>query len=251
MTGRGNSRLSNTMAGSARSESISAVPAGGQGGPEQQHPPPKRRFKPKPDHVDVDLQCGVQLPAGGVCARSLTCKSHSMGAKRAVPGRSQPYDQLLAAYQQRNKVKQAHKSALALQKQDEQAAAAAALTHGPPLSDREEAEQVWQAARQSYAEPVAPPRVVLAARSRRRFVALREMLLGSLATVPPLPQVNPQGANVKPITAVMASTGLILGRCSVYSPNTNARTTRPARAIPKQHVQSVPRKPEAAGAHEV
>lgn len=36
------------------------------------------------------------------CTRSLTCKSHSMGAKRAVDGRSQPYDVLLAAYQKKS-----------------------------------------------------------------------------------------------------------------------------------------------------
>lgn len=41
-----------------------------------------------------------------MCARSLTCKSHSMGAKRAVPGRSLPYDMLLAAYQKKNQAKQ-------------------------------------------------------------------------------------------------------------------------------------------------
>lgn len=41
-----------------------------------------------------------------MCARSLTCKSHSMGAKRSVPGRSLPYDMLLAAYQKKNQAKQ-------------------------------------------------------------------------------------------------------------------------------------------------
>ncbi|KAI5296296.1 hypothetical protein KEM52_004374 [Ascosphaera acerosa] len=56
--------------------------------------------------VDVEKQCGVQLPNGGQCARSLTCKSHSMGAKRAVPGRSLPYDMLLQAYQKRNQARQ-------------------------------------------------------------------------------------------------------------------------------------------------
>jgi SAGA-associated factor 73 len=43
---------------------------------------------------------------GVACARSLTCKSHSMGAKRAVAGRSLPYDMLLAAYQKKNQAKQ-------------------------------------------------------------------------------------------------------------------------------------------------
>ena len=51
--------------------------------------------KPK-GPVNVEIQCGVPLPQGGYCARSLTCKSHSMGSKRSVPGRSAPYDQLLA-----------------------------------------------------------------------------------------------------------------------------------------------------------
>ncbi|OAA54095.1 saga complex component [Niveomyces insectorum RCEF 264] len=61
--------------------------------------------KPK-GPVDVERQCGVLLPNGQPCARSLTCKSHSMGAKRAVPGRSLPYDMLLAAYQKKNQAKQ-------------------------------------------------------------------------------------------------------------------------------------------------
>jgi hypothetical protein len=33
-----------------------------------------------------------------------------MGAKRAVPGRSLPYDMLLAAYQKKNQAKQQSKS---------------------------------------------------------------------------------------------------------------------------------------------
>lgn len=61
--------------------------------------------KPK-GPVDVEKQCGVLLPDGKQCARSLTCKSHSMGAKRAVPGRSLPYDMLLAQYQKKNQAKQ-------------------------------------------------------------------------------------------------------------------------------------------------
>jgi hypothetical protein len=66
---------------------------------------------PKPKGpVDVEKQCGVLLPNGAFCARSLTCKSHAMGAKRAVPGRSLPYDMLLAAYQKKNQAKQQSKS---------------------------------------------------------------------------------------------------------------------------------------------
>jgi len=54
--------------------------------------------KPK-GPVDVEKQCGVVLLGKDQqCARSLTCKSHSMGAKRAVPGRSLPFDVLLGRY---------------------------------------------------------------------------------------------------------------------------------------------------------
>ncbi|KAI5292735.1 Dcp1p-Dcp2p decapping enzyme complex alpha subunit [Ascosphaera atra] len=67
--------------------------------------PPKKPAKSK-GPVDVERQCGVTLPNGGQCARSLTCKSHSMGAKRAVPGRSLPYDMLLQAYQKKNQARQ-------------------------------------------------------------------------------------------------------------------------------------------------
>ncbi|KAL2262836.1 hypothetical protein VTK26DRAFT_9284 [Humicola hyalothermophila] len=72
----------------------------------------KKKDEPKPKvakpkgPVDVERQCGVPLPNGQLCARSLTCKSHSMSAKRAVPGRSLPYDMLLAAYQKKNQAKQ-------------------------------------------------------------------------------------------------------------------------------------------------
>lgn len=72
----------------------------------------KKKDEPKPKTakpkgpVDVERQCGVALPNGGFCARSLTCKSHSMGLKRAVPGRSLPYDMLLAQYQKKNQAKQ-------------------------------------------------------------------------------------------------------------------------------------------------
>lgn len=44
---------------------------------------------------DPNKNCGVITPEGKPCGRSLTCKTHSMGAKRSVPGRSAPYDVLL------------------------------------------------------------------------------------------------------------------------------------------------------------
>jgi SAGA-associated factor 73 len=74
----------------------------------------KEEVKPKGGKpkgpVDVEKQCGVVLANGQQCARSLTCKSHSMGAKRAVPGRSLPYDVLLNQYQKKNQAKLQRKS---------------------------------------------------------------------------------------------------------------------------------------------
>lgn len=52
--------------------------------------------------LDLDKQCGVVASIGvPPCARSLTCKSHSMSSKRAVEGRSKPYDVLLSFVQKK------------------------------------------------------------------------------------------------------------------------------------------------------
>jgi SAGA-associated factor 73 len=57
--------------------------------------PPKARIK---GPIDLDRHCGVINDKGFPCSRSLTCKSHSMGAKRAVPGRSKEYNILLVEW---------------------------------------------------------------------------------------------------------------------------------------------------------
>ncbi|EAQ90728.1 hypothetical protein CHGG_02663 [Chaetomium globosum CBS 148.51] len=64
-------------------------------------PEPKPKTSKLNGPVDVEKQCGVILPNGQSCARSLTCKGHSMSAKRAVPGRSMPFDMLLVPYQEK------------------------------------------------------------------------------------------------------------------------------------------------------
>ncbi|KAJ7355450.1 SCA7, zinc-binding domain-containing protein [Mycena albidolilacea] len=69
--------------------------------------PPKKKSKPTTKvtkgrmkgPVDYDQQCGVINDKNLPCSRSLTCKSHSMGAKRAVEGRSRKYDDLLLDWQ--------------------------------------------------------------------------------------------------------------------------------------------------------
>jgi hypothetical protein len=72
--------------------------------------PAKKKNKPTPKvtkgrmkgPVDLDKQCGVINDKGLPCSRSLTCKSHSMGAKRSVLGRSKKYDELLLEWQRAN-----------------------------------------------------------------------------------------------------------------------------------------------------
>ncbi|KAI8646956.1 SCA7, zinc-binding domain-containing protein [Parasitella parasitica] len=69
----------------------------------------KREKKSKPKAIpkkkaplDLDRQCGVLIaPLMNPCTRSLTCKIHAMGAKRAVEGRTHPFNELLAAYQKK------------------------------------------------------------------------------------------------------------------------------------------------------
>ncbi|KAH8653242.1 SCA7, zinc-binding domain-containing protein [Tricladium varicosporioides] len=128
-------------------------------GDAEKGPKPKKKKEepkmkaPKPKGpVDVERQCGV-MKDGVPCARSLTCKSHSMGAKRAVPGRSLPYDMLLTAYQKKNQAKQ-QKAAIDANAplEDEEAA------NGPVDSD-EELTAVMHGLSNWNPQPVVPPLV--------------------------------------------------------------------------------------------
>lgn len=131
---------------------------------------PKKAAKPK-GPVDVERQCGVTLPNGQPCARSLTCKSHSMGAKRAVPGRSLPYDMLLAAYQKKNQAKQ-QKAAIdanaPLEDDDE-------LNAGAVDSDEETA-AVMSALAHWNPQPVVPQPVFTPIKRQYQLARLHEQL---------------------------------------------------------------------------
>ncbi|CAZ83475.1 unnamed protein product [Tuber melanosporum] len=152
----------------------------------------KKKEKPaKPDPkpkapVDVEKQCGVPLAHGALCARSLTCKSHSMGAKRGVLGRSQPYDILLAAYQKKNHAKQ--------QK--------AAINAGAPPPDEieannmlidsdEETELVMAAVTRSMPQPLER-HILVPVRKKYQYVRMKEMLASALK---PLGRPMFDGAN--------------------------------------------------------
>ncbi|RWA08050.1 hypothetical protein EKO27_g7044 [Xylaria grammica] len=137
----------------------------------------KKKEEPKPKvpkpkgPVDVEKQCGVLLPNGQPCARSLTCKSHSMGAKRAVAGRSLPYDMLLAAYQKKNQAKQ-QKAALdanaPLEEDDE--------ANGGPVDSDEETAAVMSALARWNPQPVLPQPIFTPIRRTYQLARLREQL---------------------------------------------------------------------------
>lgn len=129
---------------------------------------------PKPKApVNVEQQCGVKLDNGGECARSLTCKSHSMGAKRAVGGRSLPYDQLLAMYQKRNAAK-IQKAALS--------AAAPLLDDEPntgPVDSDEEKDAVMAAIARSRPIPLEQ-HVFVPTTRKYKHIRMKEMLGNAL-----------------------------------------------------------------------
>ncbi|KAF4984385.1 hypothetical protein FZEAL_429 [Fusarium zealandicum] len=132
---------------------------------------PKAKVAKPKGPVDVERQCGVLLANGQPCARSLTCKSHSMGAKRAVAGRSLPYDMLLAAYQKKNQAKQ-QKAALDANApvEDEDDA-----NIGPVDSDEETA-AVMGALAQWKPQPVMPQPVFAPIKRQYQLARLHEQL---------------------------------------------------------------------------
>ncbi|KAL8303599.1 hypothetical protein RB597_004957 [Gaeumannomyces tritici] len=148
-------------------------PDGGKGGPK----PKKKKDEPKPKAVkpkgpvDVERQCGVITPTGQPCARSLTCKTHSMGAKRAVPGRSLPYDMLLTAYQKKNQAKQ-QKAALdanaPLEDEDE--------ANAGPVDSDEETALVMTALSRWKPQPVVPQPVFTPIKRQYQLSRLHEQL---------------------------------------------------------------------------
>ncbi|KAF2228903.1 SCA7-domain-containing protein [Viridothelium virens] len=141
-------------------------------------PKKKKKDEPKPKApktkgpVDVEKQCGVTLPNGAQCARSLTCKSHSMGAKRAVPGRSLPYDMLLQQYQKKNQAKQ---QTLV----DANAPIIDDFEPSGPIDSDEERDAVLSAIARSRSRPLATAHHY-STKSRYQVIRMKEMLSGAL-----------------------------------------------------------------------
>jgi len=170
---------------------------GAEKGPKQK----KKKEEPKPKApkpkgpVDVERQCGVITPNGVPCARSLTCKSHSMGAKRAVPGRSLPYDMLLAAYQKKNQAKQ-QKAAIdanaPLEDEDE--------ANAGPVDSDEETAAVMSALSHWRPQPLVPQPVLMPIKRQYQLARLREQLDNATSggTVNIFKVVSKNGENLSP-----------------------------------------------------
>lgn len=169
----------------ATNTSVSVEPDGKKLKKERKKKETKPKVAKNKGPVDVEKQCGVPLPNGGFCARSLTCKTHSMGAKRAVLGRSAPYDQLLAAYQKKNQAKIGAAAAAAQQAKEELENSAHVA-----LDDEEETQQVLEGVKKSVPFPLER-RVVMPIRYRTKYLRMREMFASSI-----LPRLtnNPLGA---------------------------------------------------------
>lgn len=134
---------------------------------------PKKVVKPKAP-VDVEKQCGVELPQGGQCARSLTCKSHSMGAKRGVAGRSAPYDKLLADYQRKNQAK-LQKAAL----ENQSLLVDDDMSPSGPVDSEEERDLVLAAIHRAKPQPLYQARMFPLKR-KYDYVRLKEMMGNAL-----------------------------------------------------------------------
>ncbi|KAJ5545179.1 Thiolase-like subgroup [Penicillium sp. DV-2018c] len=137
----------------------------------------KKKKKDEPKHktakpkgpVDVEKQCGVTLPNGAQCARSLTCKSHSMGAKRSVPGRTLPYDMLLQQYQKKNQARQ-QKAAI-----DANAPLQEDIENTGPIDSDEERDAVMAAIARSAPQPLVR-HPLITTKSKYRYVRIKEQM---------------------------------------------------------------------------
>ncbi|EGV62050.1 SAGA complex subunit Sgf73 [Yamadazyma tenuis] len=164
--------------------------------------------------VDVEKQCGVPLPNGGFCARSLTCKTHSMGAKRMVPGRSAPYDVLLQQYQKRNQAKMAANNALALQKKENDELNAvntdSDMAAARVLDPDDETYLVLEGLSKNQPIPLER-KVILPVRNRHRFLYMRESYANALIINSGAGSQQSQGQSNEQTLANQAISGSIGG----------------------------------------
>lgn len=178
--------------------------------------------------VDVEKQCGVPLPLGGYCARSLTCKTHSMGAKRAVPGRSAPYDVLLQQYQKRNQAKIAANNALAAQRRENAQLTGMGVGDADygngagnlnvVLDPDEETHLVLEGLSKNHPIPLER-KVMVPVRHRHKFLYMREAFANALITNgnATTDTLSLSGDLTLANQAISGSIGGLQGRCALVN----------------------------------
>lgn len=207
----------------------------------------KKLTKPKPPAkdkgpVDVEKQCGVPLPLGGHCKRSLTCKTHSMGAKRAVPGRSAPYDVLLQQYQKRNQAKLAALNALAVQQRENQELRDDDVFTQRVLDPDEETHMVLEGLSKNTAYPLER-HVIMPLRRRQKFLALREAYANALIILGNNQQQKSNGPDAGSTDqtlanqAILGLIGGLQGRCALINVDLPLELTQLYLLIPGEMYQ--------------
>lgn len=145
--------------------------------------PPRQAKQSKPAKekpvvvYNPDKNCGSTLPNGQPCMRSLTCKQHSMGAKRAVVGRSAPYDVLLSNYHRQHQVRQAQLSVSAAQAAQLESDQEQELR--AQKNPEKEVRQVLDGVSRATCQPLAR-KTILEARTRVKSFRMREMFAVAL-----------------------------------------------------------------------
>ncbi|KAL3853718.1 hypothetical protein ACJMK2_017237 [Sinanodonta woodiana] len=99
---------------------------------------PDKLIPLKDREFDPNKHCGVIVAdTGKSCTRSLTCKSHALSLRRAVPGRRLPFDELLKEHKERkeafNKAKAEFKMKAAAAKKEAAALKSNAISALTPL----------------------------------------------------------------------------------------------------------------------
>ncbi|PVU94809.1 hypothetical protein BB559_002918 [Furculomyces boomerangus] len=153
----------------------------------------KNNPKSKVVEFDLDKQCGVVIPPSNKqCTRSLTCKAHSMAMKRAVRGRSQPFDTLLQAHLAKSRTAK-HARTMDTAGGIRRTAAMATGEHNSmsvnslfdEISDSEghdsdsEAERIISAAAQHNPKPLAT-RQILMPRRRQQYLKAHDLFHDAL-----------------------------------------------------------------------
>ncbi|KAJ3041437.1 hypothetical protein HDV00_009417 [Rhizophlyctis rosea] len=109
--------------------------------------------------LDLDKNCGVLLDNGLQCTRSITCKIHTVSAKRAVPGRSMQYDMLVSDYntQRTGGARPGAKGDNKFGPGSRPGGAAPSFPGGQPMTQEEEVQMVLKAIIEHKPQPLALP----------------------------------------------------------------------------------------------